>query len=123
MTVLVLPWPPKELSPNSRVHWAVKHRHGKAQKMNAFHLSRHLRKHFVGAEAVSVELTFYPPSRRRHDLDNLISRMKWALDGVAAGIDVDDSKFRLEHGIVTEVDPEGAHVIAILTPLAKQEAA
>jgi crossover junction endodeoxyribonuclease RusA len=84
------PWPPKELSPNSR----KKHLHikdirknfkaswwnvAKANKMT--HLSNHL------------SLTFCPPSNHRHDLDNMYAACKYGIDGFALAIGVDDSVF------------------------------
>jgi crossover junction endodeoxyribonuclease RusA len=42
-----------------------------------------------------VAFTFYPPSRRRMDLDNCISRMKAGIDGLADVLGVDDSKWEM----------------------------
>jgi crossover junction endodeoxyribonuclease RusA len=40
-------------------------------------------------------MRFYPPSKRRMDMDNAIASMKAALDGMADGLGCDDSLFRL----------------------------
>ena len=41
-----------------------------------------------------IKLVFYPPDKRRRDLDNLFSSMKHTLDGVASALGIDDSQFR-----------------------------
>lgn len=92
MIDLILPWPPKELSPNARVHWKQKHRHAKAYRQDCFVLTK--------AAGASVEpgklyfwLTFCPPSRRHYDDDNLLARFKSGRDGVADGLGINDRDF------------------------------
>ena len=92
---VTLAWPPKELSPNGRLHFmqlakakatyrAACHWECKAQGLKP-----------VTADALHLTLTFNPPTRRRFDLDNLLARMKAGLDGVSDVVGVDDSKWSL----------------------------
>lgn len=92
---IVFPWPPADLSPNARVHWAKLARAKKTYRMACF-----AQAHVQGikpaqAERVAVHLTFVPPDRRKRDLDNLIASMKAGIDGLADAMRLDDSKFRL----------------------------
>jgi crossover junction endodeoxyribonuclease RusA len=40
-----------------------------------------------------VLMVFSPPDRRKRDLANLHASMKWAIDGIAQAMGVDDSQF------------------------------
>lgn len=96
--IVVLPWPPSPLHPNNRVHWAVRARAAKAYRTECW--ARTLEALQTQAkpagETLSVRLTFVPPTRRRHDADNMVAAMKSGLDGIADALGVDDSTFRLE---------------------------
>ena len=96
--MITLPWPDPALSPNKRIDrraligikakakqaaWAL------TRKSNAGSF-KHLAEH-----GLHVRYTFNPPDRRRRDLDNLLSSMKSAIDGLALAIGVDDSEFRV----------------------------
>lgn len=88
-----LPFPPKELSPNARVHWAKK-----ASAVRGYRLACawHAVEQKVGkmdAKNVDATITFHPPSRRRIDMDNLLARSKAAIDAVSEAIGVDDSRW------------------------------
>ena len=94
---VTLPWPHKDLNPNSRKHrlsvapirkkaradagWACK-----AAKMNFAHLAD---------TGLHLRITFNPPDKRRRDLDNMLAGIKSHLDGVSDVIGVDDSKWGL----------------------------
>ena len=61
-------------------------------------------RHIVNWEGdVHVQLDFYPPSKRRYDLDNAIAAMKSSLDGIADALSVDDSRFCLHTKMHAEV--------------------
>lgn len=92
MIKLTLPWPPKELSPNARVHWRQRHKHAKSYRQSCFVLTK------AAGQAVEPGklyfwLTFCPPSRRHYDDDNLLARFKAGRDGVADGLGIDDKNF------------------------------
>lgn len=41
-----------------------------------------------------MKLTFYPPNKKRRDLDNVYASMKSAVDGMCQGLNIDDSQIR-----------------------------
>lgn len=92
---VVLPWPDKALSQNSRVHWSRRARATKAARA------------YTGWAIIeascwtskpkwrraAVALTFCPPDKRRRDLQNCIGSAKALVDGIADAIGIDDSLF------------------------------
>lgn len=93
--MIVLMWPPIELSPNSRYHWAVKSRRAKAYREAAGWATRAAKVKVEGKGAIDLHISFYPPSKRRYDLDNLLASIKNGIDGIADALGVDDNRFRL----------------------------
>lgn len=93
--IYTMPWPPTELSPNARLHWAklakAKKKYREACAWTA--LSQGGKK--VEASGLHVRLTFYPPSRRPIDLDNCLARFKAGIDGLVDVLGVDDSKWEI----------------------------
>lgn len=100
-----LPWPPKELSPNSRNHWAVVARAKRIYRTECWALTKEVTKGLalIGNYKVPVEITFYPPSKRHYDLDNCLASMKAGLDGVADALQVNDHRFTLTVSMAEEV--------------------
>lgn len=95
IAALTLPWPPKALSPNARLHWAVV---AKAKKAYRAECALQARAQGVGRTKVQklhIDLLFFPPSRRSFDLDNALARMKSGLDGLADVLGVDDKNWKL----------------------------
>jgi crossover junction endodeoxyribonuclease RusA len=90
---VTLPYPPRELSPNSRCHWRVKARVGKDYKRTVFYLCREANLSVEGNEKVHLALHFYPPDNRRRDLDNCVSSLKWGLDALAEALKINDERF------------------------------
>ena len=98
MLRVVLPWPPRVLSPNSRpTHWAVL-----AKAKRAYRFACHAEARAGGCswvfdpdDRLHVRLTFVPPDRRRRDMDNMIAAMKSGLDGLADALGVDDNRWTL----------------------------
>ena len=98
---LTMPWPAKALHPNARPHWAYKARVVRDSREYAAWTARAAG--YKPAEGtISVRLTFRPPDKRRRDVDGMLSACKAMLDGIADGIGVDDSVFRLERPEVGE---------------------
>ena len=97
-----LPWPPKELSPNARVHFRAKAAATKAYREQAYwtaktaYMRGELTRSELPAEGViSLRFEFRPPDARRRDLDNMLSSMKAGLDGIADALEVNDQRFEL----------------------------
>jgi len=86
--VIELPWPPSQLSPNSRKdrRWATKYRQS---YRDAGFYAAHQSGDTVPADAHLV-ITFHPPDKRRRDLDNMLGSIKYGLDGIALAAGVDD---------------------------------
>ena len=93
--ILELPWPPKELSPNARLHWAKLAKAKKAYRAECAYLAiaQGIRK--VEADKLHLSLTFFAPTRRAYDLDNALARMKAGLDGLSDVLGVDDKHWSL----------------------------
>jgi len=92
---IFLPWPDKRLSPNARVHWrALAHAKKMARKI-AFYTVKEAGIGKIDADSVLVRYSFFPPSQRRYDMDNLIASMKAAGDGIADAIGIDDGAWTL----------------------------
>lgn len=89
--MITLPWPPKELSPNARCHWATKARAFKAYRLDCWACFTGFRVALRGRNSFGV--TFHPPSRRRGDIDNMFASIKAAIDALAQITGIDDSAF------------------------------
>lgn len=89
---LQLPWPPKELSPNARVHWKQRHRHAKAYRQVCGLVARSKQTQLPEGR-LEFWVTFCPPNRRHYDDDNLLARFKAGRDGIADGLGVNDRWF------------------------------
>ena len=90
--MITLSWPPRELSPNARCHWAVAAVKRRKAKTEAFYATKAANV----APGRVLRLTFNPPRAYRYDLDGLLSRMKGPLDGIAAAWGVDDYTFNFQ---------------------------
>lgn len=103
MMTLVMPWPSADLSPNARIHWAVLARAKKAYRETCGWQAKAQGARPIKADRLDVAFTFYPPSKRRIDLDNCIARMKSGIDGIADVVGVDDSKWRMSFEMAQDV--------------------
>ena len=92
---IFLPWPDRRLSPNARHHWAQVARAKKSAKQAAYYTTLEAGIGKIKADSITVRYSFYPPSRRLFDLDNLVASMKAAADGISQTIGIDDSKWNL----------------------------
>lgn len=101
MNNVILPWPPKTLSPNGRPHFMVLAQAKKAYRAACRReaVSQGLvAPQTAGSPAggkLAVHLVFYPPNKARRDMDNCLAAMKSGLDGLADALGVDDSKWKL----------------------------
>lgn len=93
---ILLPYPPRELHPNGRAHWGAKARHARKQRAEAILLAKQAgydKMKWPTEGRLCVWITGYARDRRRRDADGLLSSIKWALDGIAETMGVDDSRF------------------------------
>lgn len=93
MTEIRLPWPPSELSPNSRLHWSQLARAKKIYRRNCWATTLEAKAAVPEDGKLRVELIFHKPNRREMDRDNLLARMKSGLDGVADALKINDRRF------------------------------
>jgi crossover junction endodeoxyribonuclease RusA len=106
MNTVVLPWPPKELSPNARLHWAALSRVKKAYRTACWLQARKAgisAETLLGADEADVHLVFYPPDKRNRDADNMLASMKAGLDGLADALKVDDNIFRVTFDVSDDI--------------------
>lgn len=113
---LTLPWPPSNLSPNKRQHWAQLAKAKKSYREQCWALAKNQGAHQIAAEHLEIGLEFVPPSRRKFDLDNLLARMKAGLDGLADVLGVDDSRWSIRIERSDCPVPPG-FVLVTVTPL------
>ena len=96
MIEIVLGWPPSDLSPNARLHWAKLARAKKQYRNACISVSKEqLKKVKTDSipEKLVLEMTFIPPDRRSYDRDNLVARMKSGIDGLADALKINDKRF------------------------------
>lgn len=116
MNELVLPWPSRDLHPNSRVHWSKR---AKAAKQARFDAAYYATGHGLGRikwpeGPLHVWIDGYPTDRRRRDADGLLSSMKPWLDGIADAMGVDDRRF-VPHPWVKDEVRKGGEVRVRIT--------
>ncbi len=92
MIHLILPYPPPELNPNKRLHWAAKIKIKNAEKEMGIALSCKYKGSLSGDCALS--LIFHAPTKRFFDLDNALASCKPMIDGLAIGLGINDKNFR-----------------------------
>lgn len=90
---LTFPWPPRELSPNARVHWGARARAVKRYRSECGWIAR-TAKAKAPEGHISLKVTFSPPNLKQRDQDNMISSIKALFDGLADALGVNDRQFR-----------------------------
>lgn len=90
---MVLPWPPPQLSPNTRQHWTKLAKAKAAYREQCATTTRcDAPSWIVPPGDLHLTLAFCAPANRRYDRDNLLARMKSGLDGVCDALGFDDSR-------------------------------
>lgn len=114
--IIRLPYPAPELFPNRKAgkHWGATHAAKVKAREDGHYMARMESHHFrdTGGD-IPVSIVFCPPDKRRRDLDGCLSAMKASLDGIAAALGVDDSRFRPVLLNVGPVGKPGAVIVAI----------
>ena len=99
MIVIDLPWPPKELSPNARVHRMAKARAARTYRQDCGWATVEAlggihRCPRVTGEALELIAEFRMPDKRWRDADNLLAMIKSGIDGVCDATGINDRAFR-----------------------------
>lgn len=93
---VTLPWPPKGLSPNDRLHHhALATLKKSYREACGWQCKAQGLKAMTGTEKALVHVVFFPPRKGRRDLDNCLSSIKSGLDGVVDVLGLDDSKWHI----------------------------
>lgn len=93
---VTLAWPPKELSPNARLHWSKVAKAKQAYRQYCWASAMEAGLHQYGLRTVGdihLTMTFVPPDKRGRDMDNMFASMKAGLDGLADCLKVNDQRF------------------------------
>jgi crossover junction endodeoxyribonuclease RusA len=90
---LELPFPPRSLSPNARVHWAQKAKAAKSYKTSCFYLAKEAGPFEDPGGEIPLRIEWYPKTANGFDRDNALARMKAGLDGLALAWGVNDERF------------------------------
>lgn len=111
MIEIKLPWPPSKLSPNMRQHWAVTANAKKKYRRECEIITRAqigpIR--IVFPNRIKLSLTFYRPTLRSYDRDNLLARMKSGIDGMCDALKIDDEIF--DPVVVSVAEEKGNFVL------------
>lgn len=105
-------WPPKELSPNARVHWSKRSKAAKKYRADCCYTVKAAKPGALPEGPLHLWLTFFPPDKRHRDDDNMIAAFKAGRDGIADALGVDDKRF-ICHPMVS--DQTGGYVLAVVT--------
>lgn len=114
---LVLPWPSKDLSPNSRVNWRRRSEATKAARQTAVVLAFEAgwRDAWLPDGRLHLWITFYQTPRKvLPDDDNLLLRFKAYRDGIAQVLGIDDKRF-ISHPFVSNERRPGGQVVVRIT--------
>lgn len=98
MSHILLPWPSRDVHPNSRPHFMAKARATKRMRRDAYYAAKAAGVRVDAPEGpIAVKVTFYPPNKRKRDEDGCTASCKAYLDGIAEALGVDDNRFRLSY--------------------------
>ncbi len=109
---IVLPLPPRELSPNWRGHWAQKARKAAKYRADAGTACKAMMRRYgiPTLAAANVQARFYFRDRRNRDRDNLLASLKSGFDGLAdVGMVANDSQLTYLP-VALDVDKDDARV-------------
>lgn len=113
-TLIRLRWPPRELSPNARLHYRAKASAVASYRNECFYDARSQGLGRLPGDSLSVRITFHPPADgRRRDRDNMVSSAKAACDAIASLTGIDDFNWRTEWCFGEPVD-KGLLVLEVL---------
>ena len=101
--IATFPWPPRELSPNSRCHYMQKHKAAKAYRLDCFYLAKEAGMAAPADGPVNLRIEFVPPDRRHRDWDNMLGSIKYLLDGLAEALKINDKRFTLTLAVSEQV--------------------
>lgn len=93
VTIISLPWPAKELSPNHRSRTY----HAKARATKVARAMAWAETTKAKAQGTLLTVAFCPPDKRARDRDNMIASAKAYQDGIADALSANDHSFNPEY--------------------------
>lgn len=96
---VTLPWPPRELGPNHKIHYRAKAPITKQARQDAYYLvhdqtaAHHWQRQFDN-KILHDDWYFYPPDNRRRDRDNVKAACKAYQDGICEALGIDDRQLK-----------------------------
>lgn len=117
MMRILLPWPPRDLHPNARVHFHARGRIAKRAREDAWITALAAttaadREVCKAVGRLDVTVTFRPPDKRRRDDDGMIASLKSQRDGIADALGVDDARWTVRY-VVGEPIRDGAVIVEV----------
>lgn len=116
--MIELPYPAKELSPNSRCHWSQKAKAARKARISAFYIALESgfdEKTFAGhGGRIHFWIDIYAKTKNYPDADNMLSSLKSALDGIADALELNDRRF-IPHPFVKDETHKGGKVVIRIT--------
>lgn len=114
-------FPPKELNPNRRLHWAAKAKFAKAYRLECFIIAREAKAAVDWDGDIHLFIDFWPPDKRARDDDNTAASFKSGRDGLADALGVDDVRFRTHPYLHRMPYPGGKVVVRIAKIMGENE--
>lgn len=108
---VVLPYPPKQLNPNQKMHWAAKAKVASRYKEACKILTRTALGAMRFDKMPKMAVEFYPPDYRIRDDDNAIAAFKSGRDGVAEAMGVDDRHWKAKPEFCQPHPPHGSIIV------------
>jgi crossover junction endodeoxyribonuclease RusA len=113
---VILPWPPAELSPNWRGHWAKRARAVQSYRHACCALAIaagiEVPAYAANGGPIHLRIDFFPPNRARRDDDNAVAAFKAGRDGIADAMRCDDARFNTM--TVMHREPRACVVVTLL---------
>lgn len=109
LVAVQLTWPVSALWPNSSLgrHWSTRQKAKAWAKLEAQSQSRRWAGVFPKDSQLVVVIAAEPPDAIRRDVDNLVAALKPSIDGLAQGLEIDDSRIRRLTIDMLDPVPEG----------------
>jgi crossover junction endodeoxyribonuclease RusA len=115
-----VPFPGADLSPNTRSHFFCLHHAKKKFKRQVYGIMRcaeglrDFKAAIKTADRATMQLVFCPNQKRRYDVDNLIARMKSGIDAIAECLEVNDSMFDYQAGVVYDAEIQNVVLVKFI---------
>lgn len=121
MIEIELPWPDSRLSPNQKqkTHWGVIKPLKKSQRDYAYVMTKSQMVLKWPQKELLLDIEFYPPDKRKRDLDNMLGSIKSAIDGIADATKIDDYNYSYQIKRCQPVEG-GKVIIKIKNPIDTQ---